>query len=41
MTALAAAGTAQDWQLGQRQGLFRLQTDAWNSRTVGADAVVN
>lgn len=30
MTALAAAGTAQDWQLGQRQGLFRLQTDVWN-----------
>lgn len=29
MTALIAAGTAQDWQLGQRLGLYRLQTDAW------------
>lgn len=29
MTALAAAGTAQDWQLGQRLGLYHLQTDVW------------
>lgn len=29
MAALTAAGSAQDWVLEQRRGLYRLQTDQW------------